>query len=344
MEHLTLKNNSSELTFTERLIFNRKNNYFNGFSKKELLLLNLFLNSLNTNKYTQKAYLCDIRKFFIFIHKRGIKFSVINREIIEIYKQSLTGLKSSTINKNLTVVSKFFEFLNIRYNFPNPCIGIKRESIDFYEKIKTTSISKEELGDVIDLLKRERDIAIDAYLKCKEDDRNTQESIRAVLCKLSNICIVKILFETGIRVSDVVKINHDDFYYQNDSLLLKVTFQKTKKTINIELSNELTLDIEHYRDIKSALFNLNEKFSNNKNIPFFSSTDRAAVKNKILKYRTVQSVNKFFNYLSCELNWDRPFHPHVARSSFAKFNKHLPLDVAKEQMGHRSILTTEKYR
>ena len=86
-----------------------------------------FIMNQDVRPSSKRTYQLSIRQYFVWIDKTGISLSEVNRERILEFKQYLLnkGLSSLTISSYITVVRKFYEWLEVERIFPNVAKGIK---------------------------------------------------------------------------------------------------------------------------------------------------------------------------------------------------------------------------
>lgn len=147
----------------------------------------------------------------------------------------------------------------------------------------------------------------------------SQNEIKIGISKITNLkhkCIVKLLYGTGMRISDV--INMKPHWIRRDEGIIRIEQGKGKKDRQVMLDIELLKDIENYYRAylpKVYLFNGQDK-------PRYSE-------------KSIQSiVKKFLNT-----------HPHALRHSFATHLMESGINqrFIQDMLGHSSSKTTERY-
>ena len=241
------------------------------------------------SELTAKQYDSILRKFAGFLEKQGKNIADAEREDIIAYLNFLleSEIKKSTIATNLKVIKSFYNFLyENEYISRNPAKKIKNIKA---EKREPIFLTKEEIKALIDAAEKKRD-------------------------KL----IIKMLYSTGLRISELLKVKVRDISY--DKALLKVFGKGAKERYVIlhpKLLNELS---EHIKENKlkedDLLFPLSAR-----SVQFIIK--KAAKKAKINKNVT----------------------PHKLRHSFATHLLHAGVDLRAVQklLGHESLSITEIY-
>jgi len=125
--------------------------------------------------------------------------------------------------------------------------------------------------------------------------------------------LIQIMWETGARVSDVCGLMLTDFNFDKRELRLRV--QKTRRRVNISLSNALTADILNY-----CLQN--------------------QIQDKIFSFGR-GNVQKFLKQYGSQIGMSH-IHPHMFRHGHAIHGlmQGIPIQVVSARLGHSNILTT----
>lgn len=134
--------------------------------------------------------------------------------------------------------------------------------------------------------------------------------------------MVRIMFETGLRISEVMNLRKMDF---NPGRFTLSGIGKNKKAFEVEVSEKLGNEI----------FDWVEKWR---------FEDRPIFGGKRKKVLSRQSVNMEFMKVARQLGL-KGFHPHALRHSCAThlLNKEVDIRIIKEILRHDSLNTTERY-
>jgi integrase/recombinase XerD len=152
------------------------------------------------------------------------------------------------------------------------------------------------------------------------------EEIKALIDVLDNKkhkLIIKMLYSSGLRVSELVNIKINDLDLKDKTGIVRSG--KGGKDRNIILSEKLVKDIEEY------LFNRKKK-----------SEYLFNVKKKHLSIRQAQDIVK---KASIKANINKNVFCHAIRASFAThlLEQGTDIRIIQELLGHSNLSTTEKY-
>lgn len=287
--------------------------------KTEFINKILSVNSLEKglSENTQIAYKKDVNLFFNFLKINNVNLLNVNENNIREFFSFLKNknYKPSSLSRKLSSLKQFYEILKEeRYIDINPLNNLKS-----FKKVKILPKSLSE--EYLMLLLRK---AEDNYKIIEEQD------ITKKMEKLRLYTIIEILYSTGMRISELIKLPLSDFIKINDLLQIKgkggvyrhVAFNnKSKKVIEVWLLMRSKIDI----------------FINNKYM--FPS-------NKGIGHISRQYINKDLSELSKSLNVkDVGVSPHQIRHSFAThlLNRGADLRSLQKLLGHADISTTETY-
>ncbi|WP_400192326.1 tyrosine-type recombinase/integrase [Hymenobacter sp. B81] len=143
--------------------------------------------------------------------------------------------------------------------------------------------------------------------------------------------ILEMLYGTGIRLSELIGIRHDDVSLP--ARTVRVTGKGNKQRI-VPLNPSLLLVIEQYLSYKAGEFGSGD----NAGGPLLV-TDKGQALYPQLVYRTVK------HYLGLITSAPGQQHPHVLRHSFAThlLGKGADLNAIKELLGHANLAATQVY-
>lgn len=263
----------------------------------------LFTNELK-NKHMSKntiiSYEKDLGDFFVYLNEIDINnFKYITYQHILDFKERLQyeGKRISTINRKITTLKIFFRFLmknKVIEEDPTKKLfraKIHRENPDY--------ISREELNQIIDY------INLDSFIG--QRDR----------------IILNLLYGTGIKVSELINIQLNDFSY--DSSNLNIGKRKILLTKNInKLLNNYIINIRPFFNVT----NNNSLFLNYKGY-------------KISRQSVWKNLKKYAN----KANINRKISPHILRNSFAinRLSNGIDKSKVKSEMGYQNIVSAQYY-
>jgi integrase/recombinase XerC len=266
-----------------------------------------FLNFLTTEKgaseHTTKNYGIDLRKFMKFIAEKEFK----DLTYLDI-RSFLASLKTheyskSSISRKLACLRSFFKYL-VRENIltQNPAAGIATPK---KEKRLPSFMNPDEITKLLDA-----------------PAKNSWEEKR-------DKAILEMLYSSGLRVSELAGLNHDDLDFFGGLVRVR---GKGKKERIVPVGQEALNSLRAYWDMKAP-----RETANVIKKPLFISrigsrlTDRS-VRRMILKYVKRTGLGKEIS-------------PHTFRHSFAThmLDRGADLRSVQELLGHANLSTTQIY-
>jgi len=272
--------------------------------------LRLFFLSEQDSLGTKQEYKRALSEFIAFLRNEFLITEMLaKREHINSFKNYLLFNKKNskvTINKKLSVVSSYYIFLITKNALKeNPCRYIKRFKISNFGK--SVAIARDEVLLLYKSL-----------------------PVRTLREKQFKTMIV-ILFETGIRVSELLCLRIGSIKKDFGEYVLE--FQQKGDRLHRVKLNEVGLSFlgQHLEIINdsSGLLNDNE---------YLFRTSNGTPYNRKNFYRSLKTIN-------VKLGINIEIHPHTARVSFIKQKHKEGVDIysIKKMVGHSSINTTERY-
>ena len=268
--------------------------------------LTKFLEYLKIEKrfsdHTVIAYELDLKQFIIYFNCHSIlslneiTSFIIRGWIVELIDSSITA---RSVNRKLSSLRAYFNWL-------------KKEGL--IVKNPTLSVKGPKTEKRLPSFARESEI-----IKEKMDEvfSDSFEGIRAKL-------IIEILYQTGIRLSELINLKKSDI--QTDRI--KVLGKRNKERI-IPISNQLYFQIEVYIEDCDKI--------KTQSIFLFSLKNGEKVYPKFV-YRIINT------YLGHVTNLDK-CSPHVLRHTFAThmLNNGAGLETLKDLLGHANLSATQVY-
>ncbi len=266
-----------------------------------------FLNFLSTEKgasdHTTKNYAIDLREFAKFLGEKDLK-SLTYLDV----RSFLAFLKTkeyskSSIARKLACLRSFFKYL-ARENVlqENPAAGI---STPKKEKKLPSFLNPDEITKLLEAPAK----------NCWEEKRDK--------------AILEMLYSSGLRVSELVGLNHDDLDFFSGLVRVR---GKGKKERIVPVGQIALKTLKDYLDAKCP-----KEPANAIKRPLFISrlgsrlTDRS-VRRMILKYVKKSALGKGVS-------------PHTLRHSFAThmLDRGADLRSVQELLGHANLSTTQIY-
>lgn len=167
------------------------------------------------------------------------------------------------------------------------------------------------------------------FLEKNEVERLLEAPKGSSLEKLRDKAILEILFSSGLRVSELVSLNRDNFSLQKNEFTVEGKGDKRRIVFLSEAAQKaLYLYLKKRQDTDPALFVRHHKAKDSENLRLSVRTIQRIVK----KYATRAGITK-------------DIHPHTLRHSFATDLLQNGADIRSVQalLGHSSISTTQIY-
>lgn len=272
----------------------------NGFPFLENFELYLVSEKRYSN-HTVIAYLKDVDQFFEFsgISKEN-ELSEITTKLVRGWLVSLidNSYTNKSVNRKLSSLRTYFNFLKRNKHLAkNPLTGINGPKSE----------------------KR-----LPQFAKEEELEINIADTSEMTFFEWRDALIVELLYQTGIRLSELISLKEADL--QNSKI--KVLGKRNKERI-IPVSNVL---------VKSLL-----EFGKSKNQMGFRS-EYLLITNKGQKLYPKFVYRKINNYLGSATDLQK-CSPHVLRHTFAThmLNNGAGLESIKELLGHANLSATQVY-
>lgn len=276
-----------------------------NFDSIRIEFLNYIQNVKQRSNNTFKAYCGDLRLFQKFWQDLNKKKSedIFIVPAIEAYIEAiyLSNIDKSSIARKISCFNSLKKFLQIKgidcqINLKRPIVVISDPQV----------LSIENINYILD--------------KISDDSIPTKKPLR-------DKAILELLYATGLRVSELVKIEIDNLDLSNKSIIIR---NKNKKERIVFFGQRALERIKNYLSIeRPKIENLNEcLFLNFKKHP--------------LSVRSVQRICLMFRQflLKSELT------PCLLRHSFAAhlLDKGADLYLVQELLGHKTTVSTARYQ
>lgn len=266
------------------------------------------------SQLTIRNYDSYLNKFAEFAAESGVKnVQDINLDLIKKWRLTLhrRNLSNKTMNYYMIAIRSFLKYL---------------AKMD----IKSLAPEKIELADT-----PERSIA---FLEPEELERIRETYHGTSRLELRNRAILEVLFSTGVRVSELVKLNRDQINLDHEEFSVD---GKGGKLRVVFLSEDAKGRVEQYlksrHDKDKALF-VKEKKPDEKDI---SSKELSESGGRL----TTRQIERVVQEAAKRAGIVKKVTPHVLRHSFATDILRAGADLRSVQslLGHSSITTTQVY-
>lgn len=263
-----------------------------GFQNDMYTHIELYLASLEASDYaknTIESYEIHLRNYYSYCRQKNINYKIITVKEILNYKILISKQYApSSINAKLSSIKSFCDFLiDIDEMETNPI----RKSM----YIRTDSRRPRPLS------KKDKELFF-SFIETKEKHIELG---------------FKILFDTGIRISELTRLKKEDVKIIDDRVFLYIKKTKNRKERLVPIFSE-TL-------IKELMEYIEESYSGT------------------LFYRTIRAFQLYSERFREEYQVE--FTTHIARHTFAseKLNEGMRLDVLQTILGHADIRATMYY-
>ena len=261
------------------------------YEKYKDLYTQFLISEKNLSRISVNNYLVDLDQFFF---TEDTKVSDLNAKIKSyIINLRKKNLKISSINRKISSLKNFLKFLHTEKII---------DQIDFKEFESLSNLKK--IPKAIPKIQMEQ-IFINLYNS-----------------KLANkelyISILKLIYLSGLRISEALNLKWSDINYQDNSIYVHGKGSKERK---VYITNDFLLLLKNLNKKNQFVFTLNNK--------------------KI----SARSVNKFLENCYSDSIINYKLSSHVFRHSFATTMLENNADIRHIQklLGHASISTTEIY-
>lgn len=266
----------------------------------------------NFSKLTVKTYQTVLGEFENFLQQK-FKITDINpidRFIIRAYAIFLTEVKKmqkNSILKNLSVLKSFFRFLINKKNInKNPM-----ENIQLPKKI----------------------IKIPNILTTKEIEKllDSKPNLKSPF-KERDLAILELLYSSGLRISELVSLNIEDFDFFGGSL--RVLGKGAKERV-VPVGERALIAIKKYITLWKKIFGF----------PEVAGGVHPLFLNKFNKRITTRGIRVILKRWMKLIIFNKNVYPHLLRHSFAThlLERGCDIRLVQEMLGHKSLQTTQVY-
>ena len=260
----------------------------------------------NYSEYTIKNYVLDIEDFILWCKDNKIdKYKVTYKEI-KPYLSKLydTNYKGTTISRKISSLRSFYSYL-----YSNHLVDknvFKYVSLPKKEKKLPKYLSYEDIDEIF-----------------KVPDITSPLGMR-------NRLILELLYDTGIRVSELCNIKLKDINFDNRSINIIGKGSKERIVYFGDICNDIMMS--YINEARCVLLNNKE----NEHLIL------GAYKNTKISVRSIENV---IDKVIDEAALKKKISPHVLRHTFAThlLNEGCDILVVKELLGHSSLDTTGIY-
>lgn len=269
-----------------------------------------FINYLKFEKrysaHTIIAYEREIQEVLDFMEAEGVPFAEVDYRFMRFYFSQLKerGKEATSVNRAISSLKSFYKFL-MREGL------VQQNPMGLIKSMKTPKklpvfVEKDKLVKLLDRM---------------QDEGEGFEQVR-------DFIVMELLFGTGIRLSELLKIKASDIDLFNKKILI---FGKRSKERFVPVHQTLLEELQRYQRIK------NEAGLENKS-PYLIVTKVGKDAYPKLIY---QIVKKYLGMITSQ----QKKSPHVLRHTFATslLDNGADLNAIKELLGHAGLSATQVY-
>ncbi len=255
------------------------------------------------------AYQSDLEQFYTYIYNTYniSEITEVDHQIIRSWLASLmeTGIQARSINRKITTLKSFYKYL------------LREKILTVNPTIKIVSPKTPKKLPVF---------VEEANMQTMLDDAEISDEY----AKVRNILMLEVLYNTGIRLSELINLKQEDIDTVN--LTIKVLGKRNKERI-IPITKMLKDKILYFSEIKAkqGITSLEKE-----NFIFLTNFGKKLYPK--LVYRVV-------NYYLSGITTINKKSPHVLRHTFAThmLNNGADLNAIKEILGHSNLSATQVY-
>ena len=248
-------------------------------------------------KSTKDSYGRELKKYQAFLENNGFSLSDINNQVLMDYLVTLDNDNYASINHALTAIRSFHDYIN-RFH---------AELLNFSVQIKGKKVPKH----------------LPTFL--------TQDEVNLLIENCDDLMdqtILKLLYATGMRVSELINLKLNNFNLEHG--FLRCLGKRNKERI-IPIYQQAVISLKDYLELRKSSEN-----SLSSHYVFINKKGRPLSRQYVFK---IVKENCQKNGISTSIS------PHSLRHTFASLmlDNGADLRVIQELLGHADIATTQIY-
>lgn len=258
------------------------------------------------SEHTVIAYRHELEMFQLFLNVEGLGLSeVVYRDLRHYFAQMMeSGKNASSVNRSMSSLRTYFKFLQREeYLDKNPMTLIK--ALKTAKKLPVV-VEKDKLVRLLDHMEQEKE----DFVSCRD------------------YVVMELLFGTGIRLAELLKIKEQDIDFFNKNILI---LGKRSKERLVPINNLLVKELKNYLQQKASQF-----VDTNSSLLIVTKEGKPAYARLIYDV-----VHKHLTLISTQGKRS----PHILRHTFATslLDNGADLNAIKELLGHAGLAATQVY-
>lgn len=258
------------------------------------------------SEHTVIAYKHELEMFQSFLDREGLTVpDIVYRDLRHYFAQMVeSGKNASSVNRSMSSMRTYFKFLQ-----REECIA--KNPMTLIKALKTAKklpvvVEKEKLVRLLDQMGQEQD----GFESCRD------------------YMVMELLFGTGIRLAELLKIKEQDIDFFNKNILI---LGKRNKERLVPINNLLLKELKNYLQQKATQF-----VDTNNSLLIVTKEGKPAYAKLIYDI-----VHRQLTLISTQGKRS----PHILRHTFATalLDNGADLNAIKELLGHAGLAATQVY-
>jgi integrase/recombinase XerC len=258
------------------------------------------------SEHTVIAYKHELEMFQSFLDCEGLTVQdIVYRDLRHYFAQMVeSGKNASSVNRSMSSMRTYFKFLQ-----REECIA--KNPMTLIKALKTAKklhvvVEKEKLVRLLDQMEQEQD----GFESCRD------------------YMVMELLFGTGIRLAELLKIKEQDIDFFNKNILI---LGKRNKERLVPINNLLLKELKNYLQQKATQF-----VDTNNSLLIVTKEGKPAYAKLIYDI-----VHRQLTLISTQGKRS----PHILRHTFATalLDNGADLNAIKELLGHAGLAATQVY-
>jgi len=258
------------------------------------------------SEHTVIAYKHELEMFQSFLDREGLTVQdIVYRDLRNYFAQMVeSGKNASSVNRSMSSMRTYFKFLQ-----REECIA--KNPMTLIKALKTAKklpvvVEKEKLVRLLDQMGQEQD----GFESCRD------------------YMVMELLFGTGIRLAELLKIKEQDIDFFNKNILI---LGKRNKERLVPINNLLLKELKNYLQQKATQF-----VDTNNSLLIVTKEGKPAYAKLIYAI-----VHRQLTLISTQGKRS----PHILRHTFATalLDNGADLNAIKELLGHAGLAATQVY-